>query len=259
MGQVSTSFVQDQRHITKSDRFVVLQPSQIATVLADHGFDLVGLKTGRAKQVDKQDFQTTTARYRSRNVFEVEGLSLDIMFRVPHLYGALEARLGFFRGLCANQWNMGKLFNVSKVRHSGDALEQINQLIPGLVAQRGQLIETIQEMRMRDVTPGELLTLADSVAKARLDGVDNVTRIETRDLMRPRRQGDVASDLFTVTNVLQENATRFGLRYSTTTTDLQGQTVVRNFTTRRINEASVKAIDLNASIWDIATGLVKAA
>jgi len=256
---VSTSFVQDSRHVSKSDKFVVIQPSQIATVLADHGFDMVGLKTGRAKDSSRQDHQTTIARYRSNSQFEINGLNLDIMFKVPHLYGALEARLGFFRGVCANQWNMGQLFQVEKVRHTGDALNQIDTLLPRLVAQQASLIETIKLMQARNVTGTELADLAQLVAAARVDGIENVSRIETVDLLKPRRQDDTATDLFTVANVLQENATRFGIRYTTQSQDENGVINMRQYTSRRINEASVKAIELNASIWDIATKLITAA
>ena len=260
MSQVSTSFVQDQKHASKSDKFVAIQPSQIATVLADHGFDLIGLKSGRAKDPSRADHQTTIARYRSNAAFEVKGLNLDIMFRVPHLYGALEARLGFFRGVCANQWNMGQLFQVEKVRHTGDALSQIDTLIPRLVAQQASLIEMIQLMQARNVTPEELTQLATDVAQARVSDIENVSQIKTVDLLRPRRQDDTASDLFTVANVLQENATRFGIRYQTKTVNPETNVVsIRDYTSRRVNEASVKAIQLNASIWDIATKLVKAA
>lgn len=260
MSQLSTSFIQNSRHVSKSDKFVVIQPSQIATVLADHGFDMVGLKTGRPKDPSRADYQTTIARYRSNSQFAINGLSLDIMFKVPHLYGALEARLGFFRGTCANQWNMGQLFECLKVRHIGDALDEINNLIPRLVAQQASLIETIKLMQARNVTPEELSQLATDVAQARVAGIDNVTEIKTVDLLKPRRQDDTAQDLFTVVNVLQENATRFGIRYQTKTFNPETNVVsIRDYTSRRINEASVKAIELNASIWDIATKLVQAA
>ncbi len=259
MTQVSSSFIQDTKHVSKSDKFVVLQPSQIATVLADHGFDMVGLKTGKARSQDKACHQTTIARYRSSNQFEIEGLSLDIMFRVPHLYGALEARLGFFRGVCANQWNMGSLFETAKIRHTGDALSQIDTLIPRLVAQRESLIETIELMKSRNVTPEELIKLSQDVAAARLDGVENVSQIGTLTLLEPRRLDDTASDLFTVANVLQENATRIGIPYQLKTVNEANIVSIQNRVTRPVNEASIKAIELNASIWDIATSLVKAA
>lgn len=258
MTQVSTSFVQDQKHVSKSDRFVAIKPSQIAEVLDGHGFDLVHLKTGRARKLENQDHQTTVARYRSRENFDIEGQSFDLIFKVPHLTGALQAVLGLFRGICANQLNVGAQFQNIKVRHVGDALQNLDQLIPQLVAQRSELVDLVRQMQARNVTPKELVELARSVAVARLGGVENISRVESGDLIRPRRSDDNASDLFTVINVLQENAIRFGLRYQTVSTDQDGRTNVRNMITRRVNEQSVKAISLNGSIWDIAQNLLAA-
>jgi hypothetical protein len=254
----STSFVQDQKHVTKSDRFKVIQPSQIEAVLNDHGFDLVHLKTGKAKSQDRQDFQTTVARYRSRDNFEIQGLNMDLIFKVPHLYGRMVGVLGLFRGVCANQLNVGTHFETIKVGHTGDPLSQLDTLIPALVAQRDSLIETVKMMQARDVTPSELIQLAQDVAKIRLDGLDNVQSIQFGDLLKVRRQDDAKNDLFSVMNVLQENVIRFGLRYQTSSTDDNGVNRTRNMVARQIKTESVKAIDLNASIWDAASKLIAA-
>lgn len=254
----STSFLQDAKHDSKSERFKVIQPAHIETVLNDHGFDLVHLKTGQSKKQDRQAFQTTIARYRSRDNFEIEGLNMDLIFKVPHLYGRMVGVLGLFRGVCANQLNVGTHFNVIKVGHVGDPLSQLDTLIPSLVAQRAQLIETVNLMRARDVSPSELVELAREVAQIRLNDVENIKKIEIQDLLRVRRQDDAKNDLFSVMNVIQENIIRFGLRYETTSLDENGVERSRNMVARKVKTESVKAIDLNASIWDAASKLLSA-
>src|SRR5690242_17655958 len=104
------SFFQDKPYITKSNKFIAVKPSGIEEMLKDHGFNIVHLKTGRARKEDTAAFQTTIARYRSQDAFEVQGLSLDIIFKVPHLYGAITGVLGLFRGVCSNQLNVGTHF-----------------------------------------------------------------------------------------------------------------------------------------------------
>lgn len=258
-GIITTSFVQDQKHTIKSDRFQVIQPSMIAEVLDKHGFDLVHLKTGKAKQADRADFQTTVARYRSRDGFAVDGLNFDLIFKVPHLYGSLQGVLGLFRGTCANQLNVGTHFRSAKVKHLGNPQSQLDALIPELVAQREQLVETVKLMQARDVSPTELAQLATQVANIRLNGVENVSKIEVTDLLKVRRQDDAKNDLFSCLNVIQENVIRFGMRYQINSTAQDGTIQSRNMTARKIKEESVKAIDINASIWDAATKLLKAA
>lgn len=260
MTQVSNSFVQTQKHETKSDRFQAIQPAKILEVLDGHGFDLVHLKTGKAKSPDRADFQTTVARYRSRDQFSIDGLGFDIIFKVPHLYGALQGVLGLFRGTCANQLNVGTHFETIKVKHVGNPYEQLNSLIPRLVAQRESLVETVRMMQARDVTPSELVQLAENIARIRLDGIDsNIVKIETASLLKVRRQDDAKNDLFSCLNVVQENIMRYGVKYQIETQDANGVTNIRNQTARKVREESVKAIELNASIWDAATKLLQAA
>lgn len=50
----NNSFIQNQKHVTKSDRFKVVTPSDIGQVLTDYNFELVYVKTARAKQVDRK-------------------------------------------------------------------------------------------------------------------------------------------------------------------------------------------------------------
>jgi hypothetical protein len=259
--QVTTSFVQDQKHLSKSDRFVVIQPSNVAEVLQDHGFNLIGLKSGKGRKEDRLNHQTTIARYRSMNDFMLnDRLHLDIMFKIPHLTGKLEARLGFFRDFCANQWNMGQLFNIIKLAHTGDVLNELNAAIPQLVAQRHELIDTIRAMQARNVTAQEIAQLATATAAARMVGMENAQNPQAADLIVPRRLEDRNVDLFSVTNVLQENATRFGLRYQSIQVNEQGVvTGHRNMVTRKVIENSEKAVELNASIWDTASQLLKTA
>ncbi len=256
---ISTSFVQDQKHATKSDRFQAIKPALIAEVLDGHGFDLVHLKTGKAKTQDRADFQTTVARYRSRDGFAIDGLGFDIIFKVPHLYGSLQGVLGLFRGTCANQLNVGTHFENVKVKHLGNPYQELDSLIPRLVAQRSQLVETVKMMQSRDVTPSELIALAQEIASIRLADVKGLQKVEVTDLLKVRRQDDAKNDLFSCLNVIQENVFRYGIRYQIENTNEQGIVQIQNRTARKVREESVKAIDLNASIWDAATKLLKAA
>lgn len=255
---VTNSFVQDQKHVSKSDKFQPIQPSLIADVLADHGFDLIHLKTGKARSADKAAHQTTIARYRSRDGFAIDGLGFDLIFKVPHLYGALQGVLGLFRGTCSNQLNVGTHFESVKVRHTGTPIADLNSLIPKLVAQRAAMVETVKMMQARDVTPLELASLAQSVADIRLDGVENLSSVTVSDLLKPRRTDDRRSDLFTVTNVIQENVIRYGMRYQTRQLSDHGAVLVRNSVTRKVDEQGLSAIELNASIWDAATKILTA-
>lgn len=258
------SFVQDQRHLSKTETFQAVQPSMLAEVMSSFGFDLVHLKTGRARLADRAAHQTTLARYRSRDAFGVNGSFYDILIKVPHLYGAIEARAGFFRGVCANQWNSGDLFDRIKVRHVGDPVSELNSLIPKLVSQREAFVDLIKSMQAKDVSPSQLVQLSKDIAHLRLaDNKSIVKNVQYENLLKVRRSEDNASDLFTVINVIQENVMRHGIKYQVETTDQNGIAYLRNqvarpvMRTRQGEIETVRSMELNGSIWDIATKLLQ--
>ena len=256
---VPASFVQSARHVSKSARFVPVQPSGIAEVLAGHGFRLGHLKASHARLPERADYQTTIARYVAEDSTEIrrvigDGSTLDILVRAPHLTGAIEFRLGFFRGACANQWNAGRLVSSVKISHVGNCLEEINRALPQLIGQQAELTSAIVRMSDRQLTAIELAELARSVAELRLAGADrdSITRAHAADLLIPRRHADRGSDLFSAVNVIQENALRYGLRY-----EAHGpENSTRRATTRKIVETSGAAMDLTGNIWAAASALL---
>lgn len=263
---VSSSFTQDQAHQDKTARFVPIQPSQIATVLADKGFNLVHLKSGQARLAENVAHQTTIARYRSENEFKIGGLNLDLVFKVPHIYGSLEAFLGTYRQVCTNGLVVGqKFFEIPRIRHSGDALSQLESLIPLLISKYAELGETIAAMSARNVTPVQVADFVKEVATLRIGQNEKIRNVRYTDLTRVRRTEDNGQDAFSVLNVVQENVMRYGLRYQAASQDEAGRIVVRNMTARpmarnRAGETeSISSVDMNASIWDAAAKILMAA
>ena len=257
LGHVSGSYLQTEKHAVVSERFQVIQPAAIGAALALKGFELVSSMTGKAKHEDKRDFQTTTTRYRSKDLFQIEGLNLDIIHRSKHLgRGQDEIRIGFFRGACANQWAMGQLFNILKFRHTGDALDNVSQGLDGLIMQRDQLVKSIELMQNTPVSVPMALELAKRFAALRLEGMDNVLEVDFKRLLKVRRSDDQKTDLFTVSNVVQENITRIGLGYTVKSIDAVGRTSVRSMTTRAIPDNSGRLVDLTGTMFDAAMQFV---
>jgi hypothetical protein len=254
---LSGSYLQTERHTQVSDKFQVIQPAAIGNAMNERGFSLVSCITGRSRHEDKKDFQRTIARYRSNDVFQIEGLSLDIIYISKQLgRGCDELRLGLYRGACANQWAVGTLFELIKFRHTGNPLEDIQTGIAAVLNQRTKLVETIQKMQNRILTVGEIEALAKKYSEIRLEDKSNVLKVDFRRLAQVRRKDDAFTDLFTVANVLQENVIRFPLAYDIQAHDGQGNPYVRHMTTRRLRESSSQLVDLNGKMFDAAMELV---
>lgn len=262
------SITQDTAHSSKSDKFVHLTQIETIKVLADFGLDLVHIKTGQARLQDRAAHQTSIVRFRSREALKINGLWLDIVLKMPHIYGAWLGYVGTYRQICTNGLVVGTKFATGRVAHTGDALSQLNAMIPFLISQHDQLVDSIRMMQSRDVSPGEVAELTKQVATLRLEGTKNVSQVQYSDLMRVRRPEDQGTDLFTVLNVLQENTMRHGFRYQTETPNphsselTQFAPITRNMSARPVtrNRAgdteTVRSVDLNASIWDAAMDIL---
>ena len=254
---VTSSYVQDNRHSIVTDKFKVIQPASVGHELSKLGFKCTSILTGKAKQVDKADFQKTIARYRSTEKFEIDGLSLDIIYISKHMgRGTDELRLGLYRGVCANQWAVGTLFDMIKIRHSGNPLEDIEVGITAILKQRNKLVTTIKAMQDRVLTKDEIELLARKYASIRLQGKKNIIDADFKSLAQIRRSDDAKIDLFTVANVLQENVIRFPMRYDMNSMDKNGQTIVRKQTTQILKESSSQLVDMNGQFFDAAMELV---
>ena len=103
---------------------------------------------------------------------------------------------------------------------------------------------------------GQITELAEKFAEIRLAEVKNLVSFDSKELATVRREEDKGNDLFTIMNVLQENAVRTRLSYQVNSTDKNGNPRVRYMSTRLVRESSVKMVELNAQFFNEALKLV---
>lgn len=249
---LSPSYLNDQKHPKKSERFEVVQPSMLGAILQDHGFDLIHLKTSRSKKPENSNFQTTVSRYRSRQALNIEGLSLDIIIKAPHIYGSIETVLGLFRGICSNQLTAGTRFESFKFKHMGNPLEQLNRTIPLLVNQQSQLETTIEKLKNKTLSIHDAFEFAKLAALIRLGGRENIESIILKSLLTTRRVEDRSLDMFSVYNVVQENIQRYGISYFSRDLQPDSSTKIVAHKLRRMHDNSAISIDFNRQLFDLA-------
>lgn len=252
--QKSTSFLQTHKHAIRSKKFQHVRPNMLEELMGFHGFNLVELQTGKARLDANADHQTTVARYRSKSEFKINGLHLDIVAKIPHLYGAIELFLGTYRLICRNGLVAGTKFEAFRIPHMGDPSTEINRCIPHLVAQESKLIAEIQEMQATKLSSVQMKAFAQRVANERLSDKELV-EVKFEQLLQRRREEDWHEDLFTTMNVIQENSLRYSMDY---TIKIKGTDETRNMTTRTVNPSSAKAVSINRMVWDAATLLLRA-
>jgi Domain of unknown function (DUF932) len=256
--QPVNSFTQDQRHTSKSAKFVPVKPQWGAEILNEYGYFLKSLNVGRARKLENAAHQTTIATYQNETPQAVGDIFARITLKIPHIYGAIVPYWGFLRLSCLNG-NALKLShtNVDRIPHTGNALSQFEATVREMVSHVDQLNDSIRAMQAREVNATQVADFVREVATLRLGTSDNIQNVQFGDLLKVRRQTDSGRDAFTTYQVVQENLMRFGLRYQTVSEGANG-TVVRNLHARPITRTNrgeietVRSVDLNASLYDTA-------
>jgi len=249
---ISTSYLQDQKHAQVSDRYNVIQAASVGEVMAQHGLDLISLSTGRAKHEDKKDFQRTLSRYAGPTIGD--GVRLDIIYDSKHMgRGVDKILLGIYRMVCTNGLFVGTNFFKYEVRHSGQTYETLNAGISQALAMQTKLAELISKMQGINLNNEQIQTFALDAVK--LLTPENAVQVRHR-LLNVRRIEDQGSDLWTVFNVIQENAVQGkSVRYTLAGQDENGRDTVRHMSVRALRPNSGRDADFNQGLFDLAARL----
>lgn len=255
------SFTQDERHSSKSAKFVPVKPEFGAEILNEYGYFLKSLNVGRARKVENAQHQTTIATYQNETPQAVGDIFARITLKIPHIYGAIVPFWGFLRLSCMNG-NAMKLTHsqADRIAHTGDALSQFETTVRQMVAGVSEVNDTIREMQAREVTPTQVAEFVREVAALRLGLNDKIVSIQYNDLLQVRRATDSGRDAFTISQIVQEAIARHGLRYTVeSTNEATGQTTRRNMTAQPLMRNRLgaeietsRSVDMNVSLMDAA-------
>lgn len=160
--------------------------------------------------------------------------------------------LGVIRFVCMNGLISGDIsFARSYMHLAPDLLAQIILDIQDIDPHVQELERRVTRLKEYNTTLGERMALAQEVVKARFgeDRSGSFIADMRRRMLEPRRREDTATDMYTVMNVIQENALRGGAHYQV------------NNTVRRMNEITAvdRNIAINNRVWQVANDLMKKA
>ena len=254
------SFTQDERHSSKSAKFVPIKPEFGAEILNEYGYFLKSLNVGRARKVENAQHQTTIATYQNETPQAVGDIFARITLKIPHIYGAIVPFWGFLRLSCLNG-NAMKLSHskADRIAHTGDALSQFENTVRQMVAGVSEMNDTIREMSAREVTPSQVADFVRLVAAQRLGDNDKIVSVQYADLLQVRRATDSGRDAFTISQIVQEALMRHGLRYTVESqNEATGLVTRRNLVARPLQRTrqgdieTSRSVDMNVSLMDAA-------
>ena len=236
-----------EAHESRSARFAPVPTISVLDGLRSEGFEPFSACQARTRIEGKAEFTKHMVRLRHRSLANATGDAFEIiLINANDGTSAYQMLPGFFRFVCANGLMCGDTFNEVKVRHSGDAIGQVIEGAYTVLEDAPVVIDQVDRFKAITLQDAERSILAEAAHALRFPTTDGgkAAPISAETLLRPRRSGDRATDLWTAFNVVQENALRGG--QTGFVTDANGRRVRR--TTR-----DIKGIDqnraLNRAMW----------
>lgn len=198
---------------TTSDKYSTVQTADIINELTLNGYEVTDFQWARVKSQDKQGFQKHIMRLSHPDLdFKIGGLRPELIITNSYDGSAsFRVMLGIYRFACANGLVLGDTFNSVKVRHVGNnTATDVLTALETTAAQFKGLESMVNRYSNKHLNLGQIDTLSQTVAKyITPDGAN----IGLSTLWLARRGPDTGTDLFTVLNVIQENALNGGMAY----------------------------------------------
>jgi hypothetical protein len=246
-------------HASRSDRFKPIATIEVLRMLDQEGFGVVGAMQSVARTEDRKDFTKHMLRLREKNgvqkkvgdtVFEV------LLKNANDGSAAYDLLSGLFRIRCMNSLvAMDTQMSTQRVRHSGDVAPKVIDGVFSVIKDAERALQAPDQWGQLQLAAPEAEAFAKAAHAIRfpVDEENNqTTHVQPLQLLKPRRQGDFADDLWTVFNRVQENVVRGGL-------DNFGRDANNRMTYRHTRP--VKGIDqstaLNRALWTLGEEMAK--
>jgi hypothetical protein len=251
--QVAPSAFATGKHESRSARYTYIPTSAVIDGLRANGFEPTFAKQGRSRIAGKADFTKHLLRFRYRGEAGAARKVGDVFPEVVLVNShdgtsAYQLMAGTFRLVCLNGMVVAdRDLATIKVPHKGDV---VSEVIEGSYT---VLRESVRAVEQADTWAGVTLSGEERFAMAESAHVlrfgagepgEAATPIRPEQLLAARRHEDTARDLWTTTNVLQENAIRGGL----TAMGRDANNRPRRVTSRPVNGID-QDVRLNRALW----------
>lgn len=266
--KLAPSLFATEAHDSRSDRFVPVPTIDIVRGLQKEGFEVFSAQQAKTRDASKRDFTKHMVRLRNPSFRQMaNGDTFEIVL-VNGNDGSSAYRMmpGFFRMVCSNGLIVGETLNEVRVRHSGNALQDVIEGAYTVLEDAPKVADRVDMMRSLSLSRDEALAFATAAHQLRFpaatldrDDADfSPAPIEPTRLLSARRVEDVneRGNLWGVFNVVQENVIRGGQKGWVERTNGRGRTEVRRASTRAVAGIDGNR-DLNRALWTLAEEMAK--
>ncbi len=251
MRSIAPSIFAVTAHESRSERFKPIPTIEVLRGLMNEGFMPVGAKQSSSRIEGKADFTKHLIRMRridDGKIYHVGDTVCEILLKNANDgTSAYELMAGLFRVRCLNSLvTQTGTIDAIKVRHSGDVQHKVIEGTYRVLGEAERTLAAPQDWSGMRLKHEEREILADAAHVLRFGDNEGETKtpIKAEQLLVPRRHDDRNDDLWTVWNVVQENAIKGGLR-GVGRDDLGRP---RRATSRAVNGID-QDIKLNKALW----------
>lgn len=249
--KLAPSIFTDVKHESRAERYQVIPTIQVVESLRNEGFYPVFAAETRARDFSRFGYTKHLIRFRKEgdgfnNVGDV--LPEIVMLNSHDGTSSYQLSAGLFRLACSNGMVVsdGEIDQV-RVRHSGNVIDNVIEGTYRILNETPLAIEHMQVMKGLNLSDGEKRVLATAAKELRWDSEKQ--RLNESDLIRPRRQADTGSDLWSTFNVIQEKVIRGGIQV----TNLENNNTQRAKEIKSVSES----VKLNKALWTLAEEFAK--
>lgn len=247
--QIAPSIFAEQPYEETSDKYTFIPTSRLVTELRRHNWNPVRATQSRTRVEGKENFTRHMVRFRygdNMGFQEVGDVVPELVLYNSHDAGSsFQLSAGLFRKVCSNGMVVAdSTFAKIRIPHRGEIVRDVIEGSFKVLKDVPKVLDEVEKWQAIDTTIESRQALANSMLLLRWE--KGKAPITGRDLLKARRYGDKAEDLWTQFNVIQENMIKGGVRGYTRND--RGQ--LRRTRTREI-KAPQQEIGLNAAMWEL--------
>lgn len=203
---------------TVSTRYKHIQTSDVLDALTGQGFNLV-TQQGKRAEHSKHGLLLVNKSIGFLDDSGSENYATVSLFNSHDGKSAVTLVSGFFRQICSNGLISGNANEWLKIRHSERGFNLIGSTVEQLPIKIAAFRDFIVNAQNTNLTPEQITELANRV----FDTIKPIRPVNAADnLIVYRRAEDVRSDMWTIANIIQENAVKGGMQSANSNRRLRG-------------------------------------
>lgn len=243
---VAPSIFAEEAHDSRSSRYTYIPTSEVLFRLQKEGFRAFMVCQNRSRDIARREHTKHMVRLRHADQVRADEANEVILINSHDGTSTYQMLAGVFRFVCCNGMVCGTTVRDVRVRHNASSIDEV---IDGVfrVVEDFELVEKQKNaMKRLRLSHDEQLDFARAARALKYQDLDTPTPISEEQLLQVRRDEDLAPNLWTTLNRVQEHLVAGGIRGKR----LDG----RRVTTRAINSID-QSVRLNRALWGLAEAM----